>query len=66
MEDAISLYKSVKANSNDIDEAIVQYERNRRPQLEKLVSASVASAHWYEKMDILMRTLSPMNLPVAI
>jgi 2-polyprenyl-6-methoxyphenol hydroxylase-like FAD-dependent oxidoreductase len=59
MEDAISLYKSIKANPNDIDRAIVQYERNRRPQLEKLVSASVASALWYEKMDILMRTLSP-------
>jgi len=59
MEDSISLYKSLKANPTNIDEAIVQYAKSRRPQLEKLVSASVASAHWYEKMDVLMRTLSP-------
>lgn len=59
MEDAIALFKALGACKPDVRAALVRYEEIRRPALEKLVDAAVASAHWYERMAELMRTLEP-------
>jgi 2-polyprenyl-6-methoxyphenol hydroxylase-like FAD-dependent oxidoreductase len=59
MEDAIALFKAIDANQSDLPTALARYEEIRRPALEKLVDAAVASAHWYERMAESMRTLEP-------
>jgi len=58
MEDAIALYKAFGEKA-DVPDTLARYEEIRRPALEKLVDAAVASAHWYERMAELMRTLEP-------
>jgi 2-polyprenyl-6-methoxyphenol hydroxylase-like FAD-dependent oxidoreductase len=59
MEDAIALYQAMGEHKSDQQAALSRYEEIRRPRLEKLVDAAVASAHWYEQMAELMRTLEP-------
>ncbi|NKB50121.1 MAG: NAD(P)-binding protein [Alphaproteobacteria bacterium] len=59
MEDAIALFQAMSDNDGDLVGALARYEEIRRPRLEKLVDAAVASAHWYEQMAALMRTLEP-------
>ncbi len=59
MEDAIALYKSIGEHKTDLPAALARFEETRRPALEKLVDAAVASAHWYERMAELMRSLEP-------
>ena len=61
MEDAIALFKAMGEQATDLPAALARYEAIRRPRLEKLVDAAVASAHWYEQMAELMRTLEPYD-----
>lgn len=59
MEDAIALFRAMAEHQGDLAGALVRYEEIRRPALKKIVDAAVASAHWYEQMAELMRTLEP-------
>lgn len=59
MEDAIALNKAMGECLPDVRAGLARYDEIRRPALEKLVDAAVASAHWYERMAELMRTLEP-------
>ena len=59
MEDAIALFKAMGESKSDLQGALSHYEEIRRPALTKIVDAAVASAHWYEQMAELMRTLEP-------
>ena len=59
MEDAIALHQALRGRQTDPAAALARYEEIRRPRLEKLVDAAVASAHWYEQMAEKMRTLEP-------
>jgi 2-polyprenyl-6-methoxyphenol hydroxylase-like FAD-dependent oxidoreductase len=59
MEDAIALYKAFGEGLPDVAAALARYDEIRRPALTKIVDAAVASAHWYERMAELMRTLEP-------
>ena len=61
MEDAIALFKAMGEHTTDMPAALARYEAIRRPRLEKLVDAAVASARWYEQMAELMRTLEPYD-----
>jgi 2-polyprenyl-6-methoxyphenol hydroxylase-like FAD-dependent oxidoreductase len=76
LEDAIALVKALKAQ-NDVLAALVHYEQDRKPVLQRLVKAANASAAWYETfaqklplapydfaMSYLMRTgrMSPEKL----
>jgi 2-polyprenyl-6-methoxyphenol hydroxylase-like FAD-dependent oxidoreductase len=55
MEDAIALDKALVAHQSDLDSALVAYERERRPVLEKLVAGANGSATWYEQFAQHMR-----------
>jgi 2-polyprenyl-6-methoxyphenol hydroxylase-like FAD-dependent oxidoreductase len=48
IEDAIALTKALEAET-DIPEALARYETERKPIVEKLVTAARTSADWYEK-----------------
>src|SRR5262245_22919301 len=47
LEDAIALVKALQAQK-DMQAALAQYERDRKPVLQLLVKAADASAAWYE------------------
>lgn len=63
MEDAIALDKALMAHS-DLGKAIVVYEKNRRPVLEKLLSGAHGSAVWYEHFAEHMR-LAPLEFAMS-
>ncbi|MEM7292049.1 MAG: FAD-dependent monooxygenase [Pseudomonadota bacterium] len=48
LEDAIALVRAVE-QSDTIDSALGEYERARRPIVEKIVAGSIASAAWYDR-----------------
>jgi len=60
-EDAISLDRAFAANGPDVGEALAAFERERRPIVDKIVSAANASSFWYERMADKMR-LDPWQL----
>lgn len=49
LEGAIALDRAF-AGHDDVDRALVAFERTRRPVVEKMVSAANASSFWYERM----------------
>ena len=63
IEDALALMKSLEAE-RDIASALVRYERDRRPIVEKLVAASRRSASWYESFPEHMQ-LAPLNMAMS-
>jgi len=64
LEDVIALVKALEAAPNDLGGALAQYERERRPVVEKLVRASKASAEWYERFPEHMR-LPPLDFAMS-
>lgn len=48
LEDVIALVRALDVNPGDLQAGFEEYEKTRRPTVEKLVSASKASAEWYE------------------
>ncbi len=63
IEDALALMKSLEAE-RDIASALVRYERDRRPIVEKLVAASRRSASWYESFPEHMQ-LAPLDMAMS-
>jgi len=49
-EDAIALDRAIGAAGADVPEALAEFERARRPVVEKIVEAANASSFWYERM----------------
>jgi 2-polyprenyl-6-methoxyphenol hydroxylase-like FAD-dependent oxidoreductase len=49
MEDAIALDRALAAQGDDITAALPAFEAARRPVVDKIVSAAMASAAWYEQ-----------------
>jgi len=64
LEDALALVKALEAEPTDLASALVRYENNRRPIVEKLVAASRRSALWYERFAEHMR-LAPLELAMS-
>ena len=64
MEDALALAKALEAEPNDLDAALARYDAQRRPVVEKLVTASKQSAAWYERFPQHMR-LAPEELALS-
>ncbi|MFN0318246.1 MAG: benzoate-CoA ligase family protein [Burkholderiales bacterium] len=50
LEDAIALDRAFGEAGEDVERALAAYERERRPVVEKIVSAANASSFWYERM----------------
>jgi 2-polyprenyl-6-methoxyphenol hydroxylase-like FAD-dependent oxidoreductase len=59
-DDAIALSKALEKDGS-VGEALAQFERQRRPVVEKLVAAAARSSYWYERLDEKM-ALAPWQL----
>ena len=46
----------------DVQAALAEFERERRPVVEKLFAAANASSYWYEKFPEKMRRLDALGL----
>ncbi len=64
MEDVIALVEALEAEPGDVRAALVRYEAERRPIVEKLVAAATTSARWYEDFEDHMR-LAPLDFAYA-
>ncbi len=60
-EDAIALDRALGETRGDVPGALVAFERERRPVVEKLLAAANASSTWYESMREKME-LAPWQL----
>ncbi len=63
LEDVIALVKALAAHDWDVAAALPAWQAERQPVLDKIVSAALASARWYEQFDRHMQ-LDP--LPFAL
>ena len=62
MEDAVALFKSFPATGDrDIPAALALYQEQRLPPMRKIWDAANASLRWYEDMDRLVPSLSPVE-----
>jgi len=59
IEDAIALVRALEAEQN-VPEALARYQTERKPIVQKLVTAARTSADWYEKFPEHMK-LGPMD-----
>jgi 2-polyprenyl-6-methoxyphenol hydroxylase-like FAD-dependent oxidoreductase len=60
-EDAIALDRAFGEAGEDAPRALEAFERERRPVVEKILTAAYASSHWYERLREKM-TLEPWQL----
>jgi 2-polyprenyl-6-methoxyphenol hydroxylase-like FAD-dependent oxidoreductase len=64
MEDAIALERALHENKDDVVKALPAYEAARRPVLEKIVTAAIESARWYENFAEHM-ALPPLDFAMS-
>ena len=60
-EDAIALDRAFAEAGDDVPRALVAFERERRPIVEKIIAAANASSYWYERLAEKMK-LQPWQL----
>ena len=60
-EDAIALDRAFAEAGKDVPRALAIFERERRPVVEKILSAANASSYWYERLAQKMQ-LRPVEL----
>jgi len=60
-EDAIALDRAFAEAGADVPRALAAFERERRPIVEKILAAAIASSYWYERLRDKM-TLDPWRL----
>jgi 2-polyprenyl-6-methoxyphenol hydroxylase-like FAD-dependent oxidoreductase len=60
-EDAIALDRAFAEAGEDVPGALAIFERERRPVVEKILSAANASSYWYERLAQKMQ-LRPVEL----
>jgi 2-polyprenyl-6-methoxyphenol hydroxylase-like FAD-dependent oxidoreductase len=60
-EDAIALDRAFGEAGADVPRALAAFERERRPIVEKIISAANASSYWYERLPSKMN-LQPWEL----
>ncbi|HSB26101.1 MAG TPA: FAD-dependent monooxygenase [Burkholderiaceae bacterium] len=61
MEDAVALYKAFRANGDDVAAALALFQQQRLPPMKKIWDAANVSIRWYERMDELVATLTPVE-----
>lgn len=61
MEDAVALYKAFKESGADVPRTRERFRELRLPPMKKIWEAANASIDWYEKMDHLVATMSPVE-----
>jgi 2-polyprenyl-6-methoxyphenol hydroxylase-like FAD-dependent oxidoreductase len=61
MEDAVALFKAFRACGDDVQSAFARFQQERLPPMKKIWDAANVSLRWYERMDELVGTLSPVE-----
>jgi 2-polyprenyl-6-methoxyphenol hydroxylase-like FAD-dependent oxidoreductase len=61
LDDAIALARAFDVAGDDVARALAEFERQRRPVVEKLVAAANLSSYWYERLSEKM-ALDPWQL----
>ena len=61
MEDAVALFKAFKAHEGDVPAALAHFQALRLPPMKKIWDAANISLRWYENMDHLIQTLTPVE-----
>lgn len=61
MEDSVALFKAFKECGTDVPAALVRFQERRLPPMKKIWDAANISIQWYEEMDKLVTTLSPVE-----
>lgn len=61
MEDAVALFKAFKAQGDDVRAALAHFQDLRLPPMKKIWDAANVSLRWYEDMDHLVKTLTPVE-----
>jgi 2-polyprenyl-6-methoxyphenol hydroxylase-like FAD-dependent oxidoreductase len=64
IEDAIALARAIRAYPRDVPAALTAYRAERKPILDKLVTAANASAQWYENFGEHMK-LPPYDFAMS-
>lgn len=64
LEDVIALVEALDAEPNDLRAGLERYEAERRPIVEKLVTAATTSARWYLDFEDHMK-LAPLDFAYA-
>lgn len=64
MEDAIALARAIAAHTKDVPAALATYQAQRKPILDKLVTAANTSADWYENFGTHM-ALAPYDFAMS-
>jgi 2-polyprenyl-6-methoxyphenol hydroxylase-like FAD-dependent oxidoreductase len=60
-EDAIALDRALAETGDEVPRALAAFERERRPIVEKIISAANASSYWYERLAEKMK-LQPWEI----
>ena len=62
MEDSVALFKAFReVGAKEVPAALARFQHQRLPPMRKIWEAANASLRWYEDMDRLARTLSPVE-----
>lgn len=62
MEDAIALFKAFEeTGTRDVPGALAGFQQRRLPPMKKIWDAANASLRWYEQMDRLVASLTPVE-----
>ncbi len=61
MEDSVALFKAFKECGTDVPAALARFQETRLPPMKKIWDAANFSIRWYEEMDKLVTTLSPVE-----
>jgi 2-polyprenyl-6-methoxyphenol hydroxylase-like FAD-dependent oxidoreductase len=61
MEDSVALFKALKECGMDVPAGLARFQDKRRPPAKKIWDAANVSIQWYEEMDKLVTTLTPVE-----
>jgi 2-polyprenyl-6-methoxyphenol hydroxylase-like FAD-dependent oxidoreductase len=61
MEDSVALFKALKECGNELKAGFARFQQMRLPPMKKIWDAANVSIRWYEEMDQLVSTLSPVE-----
>ncbi len=62
MEDSMALFKAFKEKRHNVKAALARFQEQRLPPMKKIWDAANVSLRWYENMNELVKTLSPVEL----
>lgn len=61
MEDSVALFKAFKEHGNDVKSALARFQETRLAPMKKIWDAANVSIRWYEEMDKLVTSLTPVE-----